>query len=178
MKNKIHGNLKPRIIDQITRTANWVVRILLAVLLGFSVWPYLPKNYSHNGVPDKNFPVLVSGTGNTPEIISFADWGTTDPRPFLWKDKGSGKAMMRSMAFSYNVDIEQSGIIRIKLKRSDEDHMVSADYRIDNDVMTPVSYHSMDPGIAFVLILWLIAWGVLVIVRKTVIGILGRILKG
>lgn len=177
-KNSAHENLKSGIPDIIIRTANWTVRVLLAVLIVFSVWPYLPKSYSPKDIPYKYFPILVSGTDNKPEIISFVDWESTAPRPFMWTDKGSGQARMRSMAFSYFVYIEQSGVIRVALKRNDADHMVSADYKIVNGEMIPVRYHSMDPGIAFVIILWFIAWGVLGFVRKIVLGIFGRFLKG
>lgn len=176
-KNSAHENLKPGIPGNIIRAANWTVRVLLAVLIVFSVWPYLPKNYSPKDIPYKYFPILVLGVDNKPEIISLADWESTDPRPFMWTDKGSGQARMRSMAFSYSVDLEPSGVIRVTLKRNDADHMVAADYKIVNGKMMPVRYHSMDPGIAFVFILGFIAWGVLGFVRKIVLGILGRLLK-
>jgi len=179
MKNDkpAHEYIEPRIIDQIIKAVNWTVRIILTALLVFSIWPYIPKGYSRNDIPDKNFPILVLGSENMPEIINFKNWTRSNPRPEFWKEQGDGKAMMQSMVFSYSVAIDIPGVTIVTLKRVDDDHLVSAVYKIMNGEMVALSYHSMDPGIALVIILWFIAWGVLGIVRRIVFAILGRIIK-
>ncbi|MBF0377093.1 MAG: hypothetical protein HQK72_06375 [Desulfamplus sp.] len=148
----------------------------------------MPKSYEDNDKPDKNFPILIVNSENTPEILKFEDWVKASPKPVFWKVSGDGKALMGSMAFAYSVALSPSkkselpsenraDNVVITLKRDDPDHIVSATYHVSNNNFSPIRYHSIDPGIAFVFILWLFAWGISVLIRRVAFAIINRFTK-
>ncbi|MBF0230470.1 MAG: hypothetical protein HQK63_12950 [Desulfamplus sp.] len=145
----------------------------------------MPKTYEDNDKPNKNFPILIVNSENKPEILKFEDWIKASPKPTFWTVSGDGKALMGNMTFAYSVALSPSkkskspsgnkaGNVVITLKRDDPDHIVSATYNVSNNNFFPVRYHSIDPGIAFVFILWLLAWGISVLIRRVIFAILNR----
>ncbi|MBF0572567.1 MAG: hypothetical protein HQK69_02230 [Desulfamplus sp.] len=145
----------------------------------------MPKTYEDNDKPNKNFPILIVNSENKPEILKFEDWVKASPKPAFWTASGDGKALMGNMTFAYSVTLPPSkknelpsgnkaDNVVITLKRDDPDHIVSATYKVSSNNFSPVKYHSIDPGIAFVFILWLMAWGVFALIRRAIFAILNR----
>lgn len=171
----------------IRNTLNWSIRIILAVIFLWGILPYMPKTYEDNDKPNKNFPILIVNSENKPEILKFEDWVKESPKSTFWTVSGDGKALMGSMIFAYSVTLSPSknkspsgnrdDNLVVTLKRDDPDHIVSATYNISNNNFSPVRYHSIDPGIAFVFILWLVAWGVFALIRRVVFAIVNRFTK-
>ncbi|MBF0211194.1 MAG: hypothetical protein HQK68_09945 [Desulfamplus sp.] len=165
----------------IRNTLNWSIRVILAVIFLWGILPYMPKTYEDNDKPNKNFPILIINSENKPEILKFEDWVKASPKSTFWTVSGNGKALMGSMIFNYNVALSpyknNSDNLVVTLKRDDPDHIISATYNVSNNNFSPVRYHSIDPGIAFVFILWLVAWGFFAFIRRIIFAILNRFTK-
>ncbi|KJR41549.1 membrane protein [Candidatus Magnetoovum chiemensis] len=171
----------------IRNTLNWSIRVILAVIFLWGILPYMPKTYEDNDKPNKNFPILIVNSENKPDILKSEDWVKASTKPTFWIVSGDGKALMGSMTFAYSVALSPSkknspsgnkvDNVVVTLKRDDPDHIVSATYNISNNNFSPVKYHSIDPGIAFVFILLLFAWGISVLIRRIIFAILDRFAK-